>query len=55
MNRSIGTIGGTLTDTTTPLRSGPGSNGNKEALHTLCFSRTETSPLDADKCHTVVT
>ena len=34
----------TLTSTTTPSQSGPGSNGNKEVLNIPQSSRTETSP-----------
>ena len=45
-------VNGTITDTTTPSQSGPGSNGNKEDLHTLQISRTGASPCNVVLCHT---
>ena len=38
---------GTLTDSTSPGQSGPGSNGNKALLYPPQISRTEASPSDA--------
>ena len=35
-----------LTDTTTPSKSGSGSNGNEGVLHIPLSSRIETSPSD---------
>ena len=36
----------TLTGTTTPNQSGPGSNSNETVLHILSSRRTRASPLD---------
>ena len=47
-------IDGTLTDTTTPGQSGPGSNSKEVILHTPQTSRTGASPSDTVKCHTVI-
>ena len=38
---------GTLTGTTIPIQSRPGSNGNKVVLQTPQISKTGTSPPDA--------
>ena len=43
---SIYPIDGTLTGTTTPGQSGPGSNGGEWVLHILQTSRNGTSPSD---------
>ena len=40
-------MNGTLIDTTTPVESGPGSNGNEGVLH-----RSETSFSDTVQCYT---
>ena len=37
----------TLTGTTTPGQSGPGSNGHELELHTPQISKTVASPSDA--------
>ena len=42
----------TPTGTITPSQSEPGSNGNKEVLHTLQISTSGDSPADAISCHT---
>ena len=41
----------TLTSTTTPGKSEPGSNGNEEVLHSSLISRTGASPSDAISWH----
>ena len=46
LNRSIWPIDGSLTGTTTPDRSGLGSNGNKGVLYISQSSRTEASFSD---------
>ena len=38
---------GTLTGTTIPCQSGPGSNGNEGILHTPQTSKTRALPSDA--------
>ena len=45
-------IHGTLSGTTTPGQSGPGSNGNEEVFYTSQISRTRTLPPDSVYCHT---
>ena len=42
----------TLTGTTTPSQSEPGSNVNEKIFHTPQISRTKLSLLDAVLCHT---
>ena len=42
----------TLTSTTIPSYSGPGSNGNEGVFHIPFISRTGTSPSNSVKCHT---
>ena len=37
----------TLTDTTTLIQRGPGSNGNEEVLHISQISRTRAASFDA--------
>ena len=44
--RSFWPVDRTLTSTTTPDHSGPGSNVNEKALDILQISRTETLPSD---------
>ena len=46
-NKSIWPIDETLTGTTTPGQGGPGSNGNKEVLHTPQISKIEDSISNA--------
>ena len=46
---------GTLTGTTTPVQSGPGSIKNKEELITPLSTRTRALPSDAVLSHTQVT
>ena len=46
LNIFISPIGGTLTDTTTPGQSRPGSNGKEEVLHIPQSSRTRASLSD---------
>ena len=47
LNWSIWPIDGTPTGTITPDQSGPGSNGNEEALHIPQISRTGASSPNA--------
>ena len=47
LNRSIWATDGTLTDTTLPGQSRPGSNGNKEVSNIFYSSTTVASPLNA--------
>ena len=47
LNISTEPLKGTLTETSTPGQSEPGSNGNEGVLHIPHSSRTEDSPLDA--------
>ena len=47
-------INRTLTGTTIPGQSEPGSNDNEELIHTPQSSRTRASPPDAVLCHTQI-
>ena len=48
LNSSISPIDATLTGTTTPTQSGPGSNGTEGVLHIPQNPRVGASPSDAD-------
>ena len=52
LNRSIQSIDGNVAVTTTPTRSGPGSNGNKGIFYTPQCFRTLTTPSGAVYYHT---
>ena len=43
----------TQTDSTTPDKNGPESNGNNGVLYIPQISRTRTSPLETVSCHSI--
>ena len=50
-NRSILLTDASPEGSTFPFQSGPGSNGNKEEIHTFHVFRTEDSLSDPVHCH----